>query len=154
MNLQLANKTFSVTTEQDLDWKPWDMDDYMPMSDWSQRDKKPGEIIVSSDYPHKRFFDFAGCVAQYRKDGVKGADAAKYAQENCERVRQWCNDQWYYVGVVVTDTESEESESLWGIESDCGIAYIKETALDLARELMGPNLEIPGLESEPVWSDE
>jgi hypothetical protein len=153
MILKLAAKTFSVETEHDPDFPPWHMQDYMPVSDWERRDKKPSELVVNTDNGSKRFFDFAACVVQFKKDGVSGADAAKYARENYERVRSWCNGRWFYMGVIVTDTESGKATSLWGIESDSGEDFIKETVLDLARELLGPNLYLPGFEPELAWED-
>ena len=66
--------------------------------------------------------------------------AAKAAYADFERLRQWCDDQWSYVGVVVTATHTDTgvklgNASLWGIESDAG-AYLAETANDLASEAL------------------
>jgi hypothetical protein len=59
-----------------------------------------------------------------------------------EHFRRWCNDQWHYVGVVVTRLEGSEDEgfeegpsaSLWGLQSD-DETHIAEVAKELANEL-------------------
>lgn len=58
------------------------------------------------------------------------AYAAAAVMSDYRRLKDWCNDEWGYVGVVVTDTETGETESLWGIESDAG-EYLAEVAAEL-----------------------
>lgn len=62
------------------------------------------------------------------------AYAAAAAMADYDRLRGWCDDQWCYVGVIVTDDETGESESLWGIESDAD-DYLHEVAAELTAEL-------------------
>lgn len=63
-----------------------------------------------------------------------------------ERMRDWINDVWWWVGVVVTlvvkhqDAEdgyfkTKYRESLWGIEADAG-SYFAEVAKELAEQLI------------------
>lgn len=56
------------------------------------------------------------------------AYAAAAAMSDHRRLKAWCNDEWCYVGVVVTDTETGDTESLWGIESDAGEYFAEVTA--------------------------
>ncbi len=112
---------------------PWDREDgHGPVSDWTTRDKRPGEMILCSDRRMKRFYDFAEAVKIARRDGwntapfnwpSKGARAHAAALADYDRMRQWCTDQWHYCGIVVTllDADGEPDSvdaSLWGIESD------------------------------------
>jgi len=67
--------------------------------------------------------------------------AAEAARRDYERMRQWCNDVWSYVGVIVApvcpccdEIDESESRSLWGIESDAG-DYLQEVARELADEI-------------------
>ena len=39
------------------------------MSDWSSRDKAPGEMVLSNGRRSKRFYDFAGACRMARQDG-------------------------------------------------------------------------------------
>lgn len=70
------------------------------------------------------------------------AYAAEAVKRDLARMLAWANDEWHYVGVIVTmlDDDNETprplySDALWGIESDCG-EYIEETAHELAGEII------------------
>lgn len=193
--LQYGNVTIAVTIEPDNDHgAPWEeCDGYGPVSDWTRRDKLPGELVLNSDRTSKRFYDFAEACRIARRDGwgvrpyrvypEQGANgltrltghwfdharnlecivtdwhdcqnaarsqlyamhratmsereyAARAARQDYERLRDWCNDHWHYVGVIVTATDSDGEEidscSLWGIESDAG-----DFLLEVANELLG-----------------
>lgn len=77
--------------------------------------------------------------AAHRATMTKRQYAAAAAMADYDRLRQWCDNQWFYVGVVVESLDEEgdviDSASLWGIESDCE-DYLEETAHDLAEELL------------------
>ena len=71
---------------------------------------------------------------------TKRAIAALAVEQDFERMRRWCNGEWWYVGVVVMldEYDSTEQRSVWGIESDCE-DYIKEVRNELAEELLPDN---------------
>lgn len=146
-------RTYSVTIEPDYySGAPWDEEcGHGPVSDWTTRAKEPGELVLAQDRGSFRYYDFAEACRIAMRDGwdaepynrgqeTKGQQAAKAARADFERLRQWCNDQWHYVGVVVTAKceccghFSGESASLWGIESDAG-DYLEDVARELAREI-------------------
>lgn len=60
--------------------------------------------------------------------------------ENCAEwfkiVRDYYNGDWWYVGVAITINTCgrDESASLWGIESNAGEDYFKETIGELIKE--------------------
>ncbi len=186
---------FSVTLEPDTDHgAPWDEEDgHGPVSDWTRRDKMPGEMVLAEDHGWRRFYDFAEACRIARRDGwgflpgrlvvdrfahsgarkfrayvagrrdltAYGKDrnaavsalyrlhratmtarqyAAGAALADYDRLRQWCNDQWRYVGVVVEMLDRDgdgtgQTASLWGIEDDAG-DYLAEVARDLAEEIL------------------
>lgn len=127
--------TFSVKFERDEDaGAPWDNSEgHGAVSEWTTRDKLPGELVLNSDRGSKRFYDFAEACKTARADGWDAAphndgteskrqQAAKAALADFEYLRQWCANQWEYVGVIVTllDDEGEETEvsdSLWCVET-------------------------------------
>lgn len=127
---------------------PWDRaDGHGVVSDWTTRDKRPGERVLNTDRSSKRYYDVQASIAIAKRDGwdaqpyggTKGERAARAVDADFEYLRRWCNDQWRYVGVVVTllDEDGEdagESESLWGIESESD-DYIAETAREYAGQI-------------------
>lgn len=49
---------------------PWEEEcGHGPVSDWTRRDKLPGEFVLNEDRGSKRFYDFAGAVKIARRDG-------------------------------------------------------------------------------------
>lgn len=83
----------------------------------------------------------ASVYAQHRATMTRRQYAAGAVRADFERLRDWCNDRWSYVGVRVVlpcaccgDGEADDA-SLWGIESDAG-AYLEEVAADLADEIL------------------
>lgn len=158
--------TFRIAIESDPDHgAPWgDEDGHGPVSDWrcyDQQDmgKRPGEwLLCTSGRFSARFYDAreaqqialrdgwgigseerAALALKLGREPRKREIAAEAVRRDYERLRAWCNDQWCYVGVVVTllDVESEmtdESNSILGIESDAG-NYLTEVAHELADEI-------------------
>jgi len=68
-----AGLTFRAKIERDDDMgAPWDEHDGRgPVSDWTTRDKLPGELVLSEDRRgrSKRFYDFAEACRIARKEG-------------------------------------------------------------------------------------
>ena len=128
---------------------PWDNDDgHGPVSEWTRRDKRPGEMVLACDRHSRRFYDFAEAVRIAKADGwdappyghgSAGQRAHRAAMADFRRLRDWCNDRWNYVGVCVQEVEDESAvgpvESLWGIESDAD-DYLRETAEELVAKLL------------------
>ncbi len=142
--------TARVTVEYDHDaGTPWDREcGHGPVSEWTRRDKRPGERVLCDDHGARRYYDFAAAVATARTDGwdappygtgTPGQRAARAAEADFARLRAWCRDDWQYVGLVVTiyaeDVELA-SASLWSIESDSDADYLNETIAELLAEAM------------------
>lgn len=154
--------TFKVEIEPDQDHgAPWvENDGHGPVSDWTTRDKRPGELVLCSDRGSKRYYDFAEACCIALRDGwgiapdrlaewteragrapTKRQIAAAAARADFEYLRAWCDGDWQYVGVIVTlldedGEDTEVSDSLWGVE-DSATDYIRECARDIADELAG-----------------
>jgi len=158
--IELEGNKFRVSIEPD-DYcaAPWDRDDgHGPVSEWKHHSfgmgtkppKAPGEMILVWDRGAYRTYDFAEAVRIAKRDGwdaapydateTPGQKAHKAAMADFNCLRQWCDGQWSYVGVIVELLDDEgdatgETESLWGIESDAG-EYLDETAKELAGEIL------------------
>ena len=121
-----------------------------PVSDWTSRNKLPGEFVLADDGRHKRFYDFQEACKIARRDGwdippyKTGSSrerATRAAMADYNRLRGWCDGDWRYVGVMVApvcpccgDVQEDTAVSLWGIESDAS-DYLAEVALDLTAEV-------------------
>ena len=148
--------TFKLELEHDEFMKaPWEeCDGHGEVSDWTARDKKPGELVLYSDRRNKRYYDFQGAVRTARAEGwgcsgltgkeTKGERASKAARADFEYLRRWCTDQWHYAWmcVVILNADGEEVEeyidTLGGVEDDSGGPmrdYILREAKSIAQRL-------------------
>jgi hypothetical protein len=147
--------TYKVEYAIDQDHgEPWkNADGHGIVSEWTGRNKGAGEWILVADNGRKRYYDFAETLKIARKDGwgveggkLPGESNREYAVRavtaDYEFLRAWCNDDWRYVGVIVTEVlededgdaiEGGESESLWGVETYKD--YHMEVAMELADEI-------------------
>lgn len=127
----------------DTNGSPWENEDgHGSVSDWTTRDKRGGELVLCSDRSRKRYYDFQEACAISLRDGwdaepfntgseSKRQQAAKAARADYEWLRQWCNDEWHYVGYSVSIEGFDYDESLWGIDSP-SMAEFRDEAFDNA----------------------
>jgi hypothetical protein len=142
MRLQLNGLTFSVDIEHDDSMgAPWkEHDGHGIVSEWTQRDKRPGERILCSDRTSHRYYDFAETVKIAKRDGWGPGKPHEAAEADFKHLKAWCDDEWHWVGIVVSllDVDGNKvpgySDSLWGIEGDGG-DYIESEAREIASAL-------------------
>lgn len=142
---------------------PWEEHDgHGPVSDWTSREKRPGELELCSDSRggKKRYYDFAEACRIARRDGwnaepynVPGETprmrATKAARADFERLQAWCNDQWRWIGVclfelphdgVERDAERIADKAPFGILNHAALWGIESDADachgEVARELL------------------
>lgn len=188
--IHLGAWTATVQIEHDSDTgAPWnESDGHGSVSDWTARDKHPGELKLCDG----RFYDYAAAcrtaladkwgsmrpytVRTYHRHGawfaratayrlpdllvVAGSEhdarrkmwdmyratmtrrqwAANAAMADYEYLRGWCNDEWSYVGVIVTVTDHAGNEigtaSIWGVETST-----PDYPLDVANEILAEALD-------------
>lgn len=207
--------TFTLSLEHDSDHgAPWDEEcGHGPVSDWTTRDKLPGELVLNDDGRSKRYYDFAEACRIARRDGwgymphridiapddetrapytscggtanaidkrtgetvftaydannfnraiesvyaqhratypSARAYAAAAARADYEHLRDWCDNEWSYVGAIVTVERNGielASASLWGIESTAGDYFctvgneLASEALEQARDAIAALVE-------------
>lgn len=120
-DVQYAGLNFKVSFPYDDDGSaPWERGDgYGIVSDWTSRDKRPGEVRISSDRGSYRYYDWAGSIAKAKAEGwdaapygtgTKGEQAVRAVKADFEFLRGWCNDEWRFVIVKVTCTDDEGDE--------------------------------------------
>jgi hypothetical protein len=137
------------------DWdadEPWVNDEGTGIvSEWTTRDKRPGEFVLISGRHKKRFYDFSATMKLAKADGwgilgdttgmSKGEITLKAVMLDFERLRAWCDDRWHYLTIVVYpltvdgDELKSKSKYLSGLESDSD--ELDAYALDLIDEFEG-----------------
>lgn len=143
-------REFAIATDYDnFGDTPWDFcEPIFKPTEWTRRDKKPGELVLADDRGYRRYYDFSGAVKALRKAGVSGTDAAKAARAEFECFRGWCADQWHYMTVFVAPVDEdgipieERYEAVGGIESidpqpyERGKYWWTDTAQELADRIL------------------
>lgn len=125
---------------------PWERaDGHGPVSEWTSRDKRPGERLLCSDRGSRRYYDWQEACKLARRDGWDAEPIGapnrieRAVQADFDFLHAWCNDEWQYVGVVVemlgADGAVVAEQSLWGIESNA-YDYLRDTAHELADEIL------------------
>lgn len=136
---------------------PWENSDiHGSVSGWyKSREKSPGERILCEDRSgYVRFYDMQESTKIAKRDGwgcaheehtTKGERAACAVEADFQYLRKWCNEEWWYVGVVISLHQevnphesimlSDHLASVWGIESDT-FDYLNETARELLVEAL------------------
>lgn len=130
--------------------KPWDYcDGHGPVSGWTTRDKRAGELILAADGRSKRFYNFQEAIKKAKAEGwgcaeltgneTPGEKAFKTVMADYKYLKAWCDNEWHYavLHVVLLDSEGEEiteyDDYLGGVEY--GMEYWKEEAANMAEEL-------------------
>ena len=130
--------TYRVDHIRDYDMDaPWENSDcHGVITDWVTRDKKPSELLLSTSRTFKRFYDVKASIEKATREGWGLSDPerltpkqiiAESVRQDYERLKAWCNDEWFYIGVVITEIRTDSDgftydgyhASLWGLESDC-----------------------------------
>lgn len=155
--ITIENRVYTVSIQRDNDGgEPWiEHDGHGIVSDWTTRNKRPCEVIINEYGRSRLYYDLLDTTKKAKAEGwglseeykaklavklnkpmallTNGEITAEAVRLDMERMRAWCNDKWYWIGVIVED-EDGERESLWGIESDAD-EYLEEVEQELAEEL-------------------
>lgn len=133
-------------TQYDTDHEPpWEDCDGMGEIKESRGYYTPGEYgeyddwILYSDRGFHLYYDWRATLPIAIKEGwdappygtgTKQEQAMRAMRKTFEFLHGWCNDSWWYVGLIVTlyDENGEElgEDSCWGFESEGSDAYITE----------------------------
>lgn len=145
---------------------PWEeLDGTGQVSEWTTRDKRPGERVLCSDRSHKRYYDFQEAVKRAKSEGwnappfygpaldawvaehgrhpTEGERAANAAEHDFKWLKAYCDGDWSYIGVVVSCGKYDDS--IWGVEStatDTINEYIDCCADNVARQVWGNAMKI------------
>ena len=106
-------------------------------------DKKPGERPLNNPCrgEYQFYYDWKSATQSARADGWNAApyDAPNRVQRaiqaDFDYLRGYIENDWCYVGVIITDTDGNDLGSLWGVET------FKDYHREQAREMVAACLE-------------
>ena len=144
--------TITINWYFDIDsGQPWkEHEGHGIVSDWTRRDKAPGERLLHSDGRSKLFYDFAASVAIAKREGwdakpyktgTKGEQANRAVEADFTYLKRWCEQSWWWCGYTIEIEGFDYPDgSIWGIESD-SMNEIQAEAFDEAVERLDRELE-------------
>lgn len=137
---------FKIVNQQDDDMPPWEFCDNEAdlLSDWTRRDKKPGELVLNTDGTFKRFFDYQTACKYALKNQWGSRDslptdtkkqiASKAALNLFNYWRSWCDDEWAYRYIEITLIDPDTNQETDLIESCGGIEDLNNYDQDWINE--------------------
>lgn len=115
-----------VKIEYDTDYgPPWkNSASHGVVSDWEHQTEADGRWVLCEDRYSRRYYDWVETLKIAKRDGWgHSGDIMGAVRRDYEYLRAWCNNEWYYVGVIVelydTNDELISEDSCWGYESYC-----------------------------------
>lgn len=160
---QHAGHTFKWQSQRDNDMgAPWvEHDGHGPVSEFTTRAKKPGELVLATSRGRKRYYDYAAAIKQAKEEGwdampynpqeTKGQRAHKAVMADFEYLRKWSADLWEWKLVEVYRLGVEDGEwyyvgCLGGIDG-MDQAYMLDAAKDIAAEHYPDTTKVVALET-------
>lgn len=158
----MAYDTEQITTPSGFSFKveikhddcsgaPWNFyDGHGDVSEWTTRAKKPGELVLCADHPHRRYYDFQGAIKKAKTEGwgckdltgneTAGEKAVKAVMADFNYLKSWCDSKWFYtcLHVVMLDSDGNAmagyDDYMGGVEY--GISdYWQTVAQEMASEI-------------------
>lgn len=81
----------ATIVHSDMHGAPWEEEDgHGDVSEWTTRDKLPGELVLSEDGRSKRFYDFAGACKIARRDGWGFLPGVLKYEKRADCWHAWC----------------------------------------------------------------
>ncbi len=111
-------RSFRIRLERDDDYSaPWDEHDgHGTVSEWTTRDKMPGELVLNSDRHSKRYYDFAEACRIARRDGWGFLPGQlQTAQSNTGEWRAWCKRKAWDRGDTFETVAADINEAIRGV---------------------------------------
>ena len=124
---------------------PWkECDGHGVVYERSGREDYMDEWVLNSDRGWYRYYDWKASLKIAKRDrwGCKPYDsspAMDAVKADYEFLRRWCEDDWWWIGCIVTlyDEHGDElnSESCWGFDSD-SMDYVASEARSWAARMI------------------
>lgn len=149
-SIEHSGHTITINWFYDQDCEaPWEHEDgHGPVSEWTNREKRPGERVLVQDRHSKRYYDFAEAIKIAKRDGwdappyktgTRAQQAARAVERDFEYLKGWCNDEWHWAGYQIEIEGMAYEDSLWGIDSP-SIDQFTTEALETAKAWLDKEL--------------
>ena len=131
--ITVKGRDFAVMIEADESsmGAPWvEYDGHGIVSEWTSRDKRAGERILSQDRGSYRYYDVAATMRKARAEGwdfnqpgSNGQRAARAVEKDFDYCERWARGDWYWAAIFVApliadDTpDPDNCDALGGVES-------------------------------------
>ena len=120
---------FNIEVDYDeFEGPPWlHCDGHGPVSDWTTRDKKPSEVVLSSIGGANLYYDFSKAMKKAKEElwdaapygqGTRGERAERAVRADIKYLRDYIDNVWVYVTLSVTLRGSGYTTFLGGVEHD------------------------------------
>ena len=144
--ITVQGRDFAVMVEPDDDMRaPWEEHaGHGIVSEWTSRDKRAGERVLSRDRSSYRYYDVAATMRKARAEGwgsnLTGGvreRAAKAVEADFDYCQRWATDRWYWAAIFVApliadDTPDPDNyDVLGGVESFAWEEFARSMAEDM-----------------------
>ncbi len=127
--MEYKGHLFTIEVDYDeFQEPPWSCcDGHGPVSDWTTRDKKPSEVVLSAVGRAKLYYDFSRAMKMAKEDGwdvapygqgTRGERAERAVRADVKYLRDYINWVWVYVTLSVTMQGSDDYTTVGGVEYD------------------------------------
>ncbi len=109
--------------ERDTDYgPPWEESDgHGIVSNWEHGTLDESRWLLHDDNGSKRYYDWRATLEIAKRDGWGPGNKMDAVRSDFDYLSGWCNDQWYYVGLIVELYDEHDclinQDSCWGFES-------------------------------------
>ena len=128
---------------------PWEeCDGHGEIYEARHRDECLDNWLLNSDRIWHRYYDWKATLPKAIKErwdakpygvGTKQERAMRAMKADYEYLRRWCNDDWWYVGLIVTlldeNNEQIDEDSCWGYASN-DVGYLCSEARSWAAHMI------------------
>ena len=116
-------------------------------SHYGQPDKRPGDLVIYHERGEWHLYAYDHAVANLRRSGLSGADAAKAARVEYEWLRRFYTGDAWYAYITVTLSGTAEYETLSGVaDSYCSdseaLSNVADYLADFVEELTARAAEL------------
>ena len=145
--ITVQGRDFAVLVEPDDGMRaPWEeYDGHGIVSEWTSRDKRPGERVLSRDRSSYRYYDVAATMRKARAEGwgsnLTGSvreRAAKAVEADFGYCQRWANGDWYWAVIIIAPLIADDTPDPDNCDAQGGVESFawEEIARSMAEDMI------------------